>query len=983
MNIDFTHNKNIILIDGKDATYHIKSCYYDNGIYYITYKNGNKEYTFKESSQRVRILPLKAIITPNKDGIMPAIIIKDTEYIDHVNKILNYDDSFFCVFKSKTSIPQKYKQSRNSNIRIIYLTEDIDPSSIILFHNNNPLQNITSIKSYENLYYRVAFKKQPPRMYSCHELQISQNCISTDHNKMLFSYFKEIGTNIGLNYINDEGEGRNILKSHYEKINGISSVSVLYKYFNPDKNLNTYNPPKTIIYPFGINSSQKEAVEKALTSQVSVIQGPPGTGKTQTILNIISNVIMSGKSVAMCAGNNSATKNVAEKLDKSNLAFIYATLGKSDNKKAFLANQKEQMPDLSKWQSIDFDNLSQEITTLTHELTHNFKLNNRIATINTELLDLEAEQIHFMDYYNTLSFDLPFNFIMLNSKQALQLWHEIETYHSSDKQFNIFQKIIFWFRYRKLGGLNLLKHPAFELIAELQKHYYESKLNELIIEKETIDAQLKEYSFDAKLKLLQSMSNDLFHFILSKRYNKDTRQIFTDNNLYFNPGDFVKEFPVVLSTTYSLTSSLNPNFMYDYLIIDESSQVDLATAVLAFSCAKNVVIVGDTKQLPNVIKNEDLLKCNAIKNKYKISEQYDYGKYNLLESVLKNWPNVPQTLLREHYRCHPKIINFCNQKYYNNQLLIMTKDDGRNDVIKLYKTNKGNHARGRMNQRQIDVIKDEVLPNLKEDGFNSIGIIAPYRDQVTELNKQLKDSCELIDTVHKFQGREMDAIIISTVKNENNEFIDNVPMINVAVSRAVNSLTVITSDTFCEGNSNFADLAKYIEYNNFQIIESNVHSVFDLLYAAYDQERKSYLKGTNHISEYDSENIAYTFIENLLNTNGYTNISIAHNFPLRLIIKNDSLLDPQEMKYINHPATHIDLLLFNKMNKKPLLAIEVDGVHFHQKDSQQEIRDRIKNSILDKYSIPLLRLRTDESHEEQRILDCLSNIQDLRFIDNN
>ena len=40
--------------------------------------------------------------------------------------------------------------------------------------------------------------------------------------------------------------------------------------------------------------------------------------------------------------------------------------------------------------------------------------------------------------------------------------------------------------------------------------------------------------------------------------------------------------------------------MYDYLIMDEASQVDIATGSLALSCAKNVVIVGDTKQLPNV-----------------------------------------------------------------------------------------------------------------------------------------------------------------------------------------------------------------------------------------------------------------------------------------------------------------------------------------------------------------------------------------------
>lgn len=42
----------------------------------------------------------------------------------------------------------------------------------------------------------------------------------------------------------------------------------------------------------------------------------------------------------------------------------------------------------------------------------------------------------------------------------------------------------------------------------------------------------------------------------------------------------------------------------------------------------------------------------------------------------KQLPNIAQTLLCEHYRCHPKIINFCNQKFYRGELIIMTEDKG-------------------------------------------------------------------------------------------------------------------------------------------------------------------------------------------------------------------------------------------------------------------------------------------------------------------
>ncbi len=78
------------------------------------------------------------------------------------------------------------------------------------------------------------------------------------------------------------------------------------------------------------------AVNIALTNQISVIQGPPGTGKTQTILNIIANLLKDRKSVLVVSNNNSATENVLEKLSKNGLSFLVAPLGKKRIKKLLL-----------------------------------------------------------------------------------------------------------------------------------------------------------------------------------------------------------------------------------------------------------------------------------------------------------------------------------------------------------------------------------------------------------------------------------------------------------------------------------------------------------------------------------------------------------------------------------------------------------------------------------------------------------------------
>ena len=89
------------------------------------------------------------------------------------------------------------------------------------------------------------------------------------------------------------------------------------------------------------------------------------------------------------------------------------------------------------------------------------------------------------------------------------------------------------------------------------------------------------------------------------------------------------------------------------------------------------------------------------------------------------------------------------------------------------------------------------------------------------------------------------------------------------------------------------------------------------------------------------------------------------------LIRNYTLLTEEEKVYARNPLTHVDFLLFNKMDKAPIMAIEVDGTSFHAVGSKQAERDARKDSIFRKCGIPLLRIRTDESGEERRIENLL------------
>ena len=123
------------------------------------------------------------------------------------------------------------------------------------------------------------------------------------------------------------------------------------------------------------------------------------------------------------------------------------------------------------------------------------------------------------------------------------------------------------------------------------------------------------------------------------------------------------------------------------------------------------------------------------------------------------------------------------------------------------------------------------------------------------------------------------------------------------------------------------------------------------------------------ISQYDSENLMYSLLCDILkeeeNLEAY---DISHHVPLRMLLRDTRILNEEEKRYAFNRLTHVDFLLFNKFDKSPKLAVEVDGTTYHGEDSRQAERDAMKDAILKKYGLPLLRLRTDGSRERQQIL---------------
>ena len=803
-------------------------------------------------------------------------------------------------------------------------------------------------------------------------MHIIESCLNQGPSSNVFEYIKQIAD---LSNIRNEETGEKLLYNRLAKISFVDSDVALAKYLNPsllqEKRIGREYIP---IFPFGCNNSQYKAVKNAMKNQISVIQGPPGTGKTQTILNIIANILMQGKTVQIVSNNNSAMGNVYEKLSSSKykLGFIAATLGSSKNKKRFIENQDTDYPDFSHWKINDNpDDLQRKIAEQSIRLKTVFDKQEKLACLRQELSQLVTEQEYFNQYVEESDVNtdnIKFRKKLL-SKQWMELWQECQLISEEKNDIGFWFKIKGFFKYG-VTDWNFYKQDISKIITTFQAMYYGEKRSELTEEIVTIERQLN----SVNKNLLDDLCNQSMVALkdkLARKYEgKSSRKMFSEDNLWKEPYDVLDEYPVILSTTFSSRNSLNSDVVFDYLIMDEASQVDVATGALALSCARNVVIVGDTKQLPNVVTDDVKAKAKTIFDTFNVNEGYQYTK-SFLQSILDVMPNVTQTLLREHYRCHPKIINFCNQKFYRGELIIMTTDRGEEDVLSVVKTVAGNHERNHYSQRQIDVIKNEIIPKYV---FNpeETGIIAPYKNQVEALSKEITD----IDaaTVHKFQGREKENIIISTVDDEISDFADDPYLINVAVSRARKKLMLVVTGNEQSKERNITDLIDYIQYNNFEVAESKIYSIFDYLYKQYTEERIAYLKKHKKISEYDSENLMYSLIEEIIADNKYTSLDVVCHFPLNRLIKNPELLNEAEYQYAMNMATHLDFLIYNRIGKKPVLAIEVDGYEYHKENTVQASRDFLKNHIMELYEIPLLRFKTNGSGEREKIIEMLDKL---------
>lgn len=906
--------QNLILIKGVNKTASIESIWLKEDKYYVSFLGGDKTYTYNITSVKW----LRGPLVLDTNNIEVLVHGRKVRFVRSVSVFVSRGEKFYTVEQ-------------------------------------------------ENGY---------TKQYFSHEIEIRTSCLS-GKSLNLFQYFKQCA---GINKIGIEesvfSDNKSILENIYSKIEFIDDSTAAATYLNPSKGIISHEN-KSPIFPFGCNASQNIAVRTALSKQISVIQGPPGTGKTQTILNIIANLIIANKSILIVSNNNSATENIYEKLSRNGFGFMVAPLGKLENKERFIENQPELNPKLLSWAKTELEtnNLLSQIEETLKELEHIFDMQSRLAVLRQEIAEAEVEMRHFMEEHEFKTADSSNTKVspekilrILESLKNLRIFLEDNNFGMLNKIKNTFRRYLTQIRLRLSLGINcvLSSDSIASLFPLVEFQFYICRINELKKEIIEIENAMSEVNATWLTKSMVEKSLTVFKARLSKKFSSKRTVIKCLYDLYSNGNSVLKDYPIVLSTTFSSRLCFSSETQFDYVIMDEASQVSVDTGFLSLTCAKNAVIVGDTMQLPNVIGEEDSVKLNEIKKSFAIPDSYDVSKNSFLNSVLASIPNVPETLLKEHYRCHPDIINFCNQKFYGGELQIMTHRQEGDIPLIAVTTSPGHHSRGHYNQREIDVIVNELLPELSND--SDIGIITPYNDQVRSLRSRIP-GIEAA-TVHKYQGREKDTIIMSVTDDIITEFADNANLLNVAVSRAKNRFCLVVSGNKQELKGNIHDLMAYIRYQRGTFIESKLRSVYDYLHSGISNQ----LSSGGLPFEYESENLTFELINRIIrNDPKLSHLKILSHYPLRSLIKETTELTEREARYALHPSTHIDFLIINRVSKEPQLAIETDGYSYHNDQTEQFKRDRMKDHILEVYELPLLRLSTVGHSEEQRIMDALTD----------
>lgn len=307
-------------------------------------------------------------------------------------------------------------------------------------------------------------------------------------------------------------------------------------------------------------------------------------------------------------------------------------------------------------------------------------------------------------------------------------------------------------------------------------------------------------------------------------------------------------------------------------------------------------------------------------------------------------------------------------------------------------------TKGTYSQREIDLVEEllggvvdgvdfrSILEGEDSGSDYALGVTSPYRLQADRLGEAINrtgaapEFSSLSETIHKFQGRGANVMVLSTVVDESRNghmklgFVDDPRMINVAVSRAREKFILVTNHNEVPRSKVIKALIDYVRYQDpDQVTESGVLSVFDLLYQEYSERLSEFASRVHGGSKYKSENIVWTLLNDVLKDPAYDLLEVVSQVRLRDLMPDTDRLNERQKKFVRSTSA-VDFAIYHKVSKRMLLAIEVNGTEYHEDNPEQQARDELKAQIISVYGADMLSLRTNDSNIESMIRGRLDRI---------
>jgi very-short-patch-repair endonuclease len=250
--------------------------------------------------------------------------------------------------------------------------------------------------------------------------------------------------------------------------------------------------------------------------------------------------------------------------------------------------------------------------------------------------------------------------------------------------------------------------------------------------------------------------------LINKEINKKTRHVPIRQLVKRASKSLIALKPCFMMGPHSVAQYLAPGLLeFDLVVMDEASQIKPQDALGTIARGKQLVVVGDPKQLPPTSFFD-----KAVEN-----DEEDSTAIEQSESILDvSFPMFNARRLRWHYRSrHESLIAFSNQEFYESNLVVFPSPSSKSDEFGIKFTHvKSGRFVNQHNIEEAKVIAQAVRNHLLQRSHESLGVVAmssKQREQIERCVEELsKDDTQFRDALAENSNME-EALFLKNLEN--------------------------------------------------------------------------------------------------------------------------------------------------------------------------------------------------------------------------